>query len=428
MKITHLSVARWYDPFVSIALAVISFLYVLKMNLSATYIVFFVVVCVGIGQTVLELFRSDRGVMSTLLERPNLWQEVLTRWLGVVFGTVLVLFIIWLIPEYSLPKYFQPLSEIKYFYAGLVILVSLPVIYVSNTLLGNKVDGTYELGLFLTNPFKVINLNLKLFRDGLLEWTLRGFFLILNFTTAVALVVPFKNGGLPPIPADLLQAVFLSLKFIFLILLFTIIPGYMFSARLLNTQTRNLDRSAFGWLVTFICYNPLVNITFVAWLNYSFYVQPGITPWVNNTYNLPLLHSLVIIVIIGMELMHLWSEATLGIRSSNLMNRGVVTSGPFKWTKHPVYVSKCIGWFFATMPFIGMGSLANNIQVSLLFLGVCVVYAMRAWAEEKIFLEDVIYQEYAKYIDRHGIFRFINKLLPFMSWEWRFRYWQTKQL
>lgn len=420
MDISKISVARWYDPFVNIGTALLLFVCILRLPLSNTKSVAVIVVGVAMVQAFVEICRQRTYTHW----HPVSWTEVKTRFLGIVAGVGTVLFFLWLIPEYLDSKYAQPLSEVKYLYAAVVLLCALPTLYITNAYLGNKKDGTYEMGVVLSRFFgQSKKVDWGLVRDGLLEWILRGFFLVLNFTTAVALIAPFKLGGIPPMPSDFVQGVLLFLKFNFLILICTIIPGYMFSSRLLGTEVRNLDRSAFGWLVTFVCYNPLVSVTFVAWLNYSFFVQAGTIPWVSHLSPYPVMLLVVGSVIIVMELIHLWAETTLGIRSSNLMHRGVITTGPFRFTKHPVYVAKCIGWFFMTLPFMGMGSILHNIQMTLLFLGVCTVYGMRAWAEEKIFRDDSDYQRYAAYIDTYGIFSSLGRRIPLLRFSWRRDFW-----
>lgn len=423
MDISKISVARWYDPFVSIGVALCLFFWTIHIPVSNTLSVFLVVVGVAIVQSAVELLRN-RHLTAMVDSRVVDWRNLWTKWCGILVGVGTVWFLLWLLPEYAIPKYAEPLSEVKNLYTILILVLAVPTVYISDRYLGSKRDGTYELGrLALYVFYRNYSIHWRLVRDGLLEWILRGFFLVLNFTTAVVLIAPFKLGGIPPMPSDFVQGVLLFLKFNFLILICTIIPGYMFSSRLLGTEVRNLDRSAFGWWVTFICYDPLVNITFVAWLNYSFFLVPGTVPWISYLVSHKILLILVGCIIIAMELVHVWAEATLGIRSSNLMNRGVITTGPFRFTKHPVYVAKCIGWFFMSLPFMGMGSLLHNIQMSLIFLAVCILYGMRAWAEEKIFRDDSDYQRYAAYIDTYGIFSSLGRRIPLLRFSWRRDFW-----
>lgn len=125
-----------------------------------------------------------------------------------------------------------------------------------------------------------------------------------------------------------------------------------------------------------------------------------------------------------MALVHLWAEALLGIRSANLSSRGVITTGPFHLTKHPVYVSKCIQWGFIYLPVLNAFGVLGALQSGLLFLVVCAIFAGRALAEEKLLAEDENYVKYALFMDEKSIFAFVGRTFPFMSFNWRYEYWK----
>ena len=47
-----------------------------------------------------------------------------------------------------------------------------------------------------------------------------------------------------------------------------------------------------------------------------------------------------------------WATVAFGFRFSNLTHRGILTHGPYAWTKHPAYVSKNLFWWCAVLPFL----------------------------------------------------------------------------
>ena len=47
-----------------------------------------------------------------------------------------------------------------------------------------------------------------------------------------------------------------------------------------------------------------------------------------------------------------WATVAFGFRFSNLTHRGILTHGPYAWTKHPAYLSKNLFWWFAVLPFL----------------------------------------------------------------------------
>jgi protein-S-isoprenylcysteine O-methyltransferase Ste14 len=184
-----------------------------------------------------------------------------------------------------------------------------------------------------------------------------------------------------------------------------------------------------GWVVTFICYPPVIYSVFTAWLDYKVNLEHSLMePWLQILGSLPTLLISVGVMIILLELVHLWGEALLGLRSSNLMNRGIVTNGPFAYTKHPIYVVKCIGWFLVYLPFINPSDFLSAFQSTILLLGVCYVFLARGWAEERLLASDEVYVAYARYIDKQGVFAWLGRLLPILSFTWRYEYWERKGL
>ena len=47
-----------------------------------------------------------------------------------------------------------------------------------------------------------------------------------------------------------------------------------------------------------------------------------------------------------------WATVAFGFRFSNLTHRGILTHGPYAWTKHPAYLSKNLFWWFSLLPFL----------------------------------------------------------------------------
>ena len=45
-------------------------------------------------------------------------------------------------------------------------------------------------------------------------------------------------------------------------------------------------------------------------------------------------------------------DSTIGPRFSNLTHRGILTHGPYAWSKHPAYLSKNLFWWLSSLPFL----------------------------------------------------------------------------
>jgi len=100
----------------------------------------------------------------------------------------------------------------------------------------------------------------------------------------------------------------------------------------------------------------------------------------------------------------MWSTAAFGLRFSNLTHRGIITNGPYRWSKHPAYIAKNLSWWLISVPFIAGAGWMQAVQSCLLLAGVNLIYFLRAKTEERHLGSDPVYRDYARFIDRHGLF------------------------
>ena len=100
-----------------------------------------------------------------------------------------------------------------------------------------------------------------------------------------------------------------------------------------------------------------------------------------------------------------WATTAFGIRFSNLTYRGVLTNGPYAFTRHPAYLSKNAFWWCASMPFVVTGGSAVDAVRNTFFLGcVSAIYFWRARTEERHLLaEDPKYRAYSDWMEAHGL-------------------------
>lgn len=83
-----------------------------------------------------------------------------------------------------------------------------------------------------------------------------------------------------------------------------------------------------------------------------------------------------------------WANILYGFRFSNLTNRGIVTAGPYRWTKHASYVAKNLSWWISGVPFLVTSDLETALRESLSLFGTNLWYYMRAMAEERHLSQD----------------------------------------
>lgn len=171
----------------------------------------------------------------------------------------------------------------------------------------------------------------------------------------------------------------------FLIMLFTVDTaffafGYTFEFSFLKNKVRSVEPTFFGWAVCLLCYPPF---------NWSL---GNIVPWGANDYayfwnpTLDLVFKVVLIVLLfGYTAASVW----LGPKASNLTNRGIVTTGPYRIVRHPAYICKNSIWWLTMLPVMSWPFFFGMVFWSVL-------YYFRALTEERHLGLDEDYQEYCR--------------------------------
>jgi protein-S-isoprenylcysteine O-methyltransferase Ste14 len=302
--------------------------------------------------------------------------------------------------------------------------LSANFILAADRLYGPSQKGGYQLGLLLVGRMHEVDWHLL--RDDLLSWAIRGFFLPINFCELVWTIAAIRGHELSFLSGPWVTSEYYLLLMIYALIIAAVAPGYLFGARLIRTETKAISSSWFAWTVTLACYSPFETAFFINWFDYNpstpdpFWLQP----WVAHLESVPLLLALVGVVILVFSLIHLWAEAQFGIRSSNLSNRGIITTGAYRFCKHPVYASKCVVWLLIWMPFLSGVNILDDLRLTVLWACVCGIYMLRSLAEEKLLANDPAYVAYALWIDEHGMFKTLGKICPPLSFSWRLAYWQ----
>jgi protein-S-isoprenylcysteine O-methyltransferase Ste14 len=166
--------------------------------------------------------------------------------------------------------------------------------------------------------------------------------------------------------------------------------GYAVELPFLKSRIRSVDQTLFGWAVALVCYPPFAEVP--SRVLHARGVSAAIPFW---------LEGIASIVILLCFLVYVWASVALMFKASNLTNRGIVASGPYRFVRHPAYAAKNLGWWFEWLPRLG------NPLSWLAILGWNVIYVLRAITEERHLRKD---PEYRKYCEKVR-YRFIPGLI-----------------
>jgi len=177
--------------------------------------------------------------------------------------------------------------------------------------------------------------------------------------------------------------------------------GYLLTLRPLDAHIRSGNPLLAGWVAALMCYPPFVS-AFMGdggLIQYE-YQTAGWDYWLAG-------HTAVLWlwagVLAALTACYAWATVAFGIRFSNLTYRGVLTNGPYRFTRHPAYVAKNLFWWGSSMPFLVTGSAVEAVRDTV-FLGcVSAIYFWRAKTEEAHLLaEDAKYREYHAWMEANG--------------------------
>lgn len=170
--------------------------------------------------------------------------------------------------------------------------------------------------------------------------------------------------------------------------------GYIFESPVLKNAVKSVEPTALGWLVAVMCYPPVNDLTakIFGWYSSDFSDFGNI--------NLNIITGALSLLFF---FIYVSASIALGAKASNLTNRGIISSGPYKYVRHPAYISKNLSWWLMAIPFIKTSGLIAIISlVSWSF-----IYFLRALTEERHLAQDPDYINYmkkVKYMFIPGVF------------------------
>lgn len=230
-------------------------------------------------------------------------------------------------------------------------------------------------------------------------WAVKAFFLafMLSITPANFANVIGWSMGIPF--AGPVQFANFLITILFLIDVAFATVGYVLTCRPLDAHIRSANPHIAAWIAALICYPPFVLMGGGGPLDY----HRGTAEWSywlsGHGWLLWLWGALLVLL----TAIYAWATVAFGLRFSNLTHRGIITHGPYRWTRHPAYLAKNLFWWLSVMPFLSVtGSWSDALRNCTLLAITSAVYYWRARTEERHLLEDPDYRAYFDWMERHA--------------------------
>ncbi|WP_240914175.1 isoprenylcysteine carboxylmethyltransferase family protein [Microbulbifer sp. SH-1] len=326
--------------------------------------------------------------------------------LGFYFAVGSVAFVYWLFPEYHGSFYDNYFSVVRAVLPWWMLL-AVPYFYLLDGAMHSPKDSYWQLGSWLLGKRRGVSG--KAIGQLYLGWLVKLFFLPLMFVymgNNLGTLLAFDFSRL----LQSFKAVFdFTFNFLFYIDLLFVTVGYVCTLRLFDSHIRTAEPSFLGWGVALIGYQPFWSLFSGTYLKYD-----DVPAWGYWFWNTPLAYGIWGSIILLLIAVYVWASIPFGIRFSNLTHRGILTNGPYRYTKHPAYISKNISWWMISMPFMVSASVPEALRHSLLLLMVNFIYFMRARTEERHLSWDPVYVAYANYIGERGLFACLGRWFPIL--------------
>jgi protein-S-isoprenylcysteine O-methyltransferase Ste14 len=354
----------------------------------------------------LLLYRVQRNVttgLSAVPLRPFDAERTIRKLAGFWLTIGLIAGLYWLLPVYA-DKFYDPFEQAALdCLLWLALLSPLYVGYVDR-LQRDPEDAYAVLGALLLGRRPT---DWSLLAAHARGWAIKAFFLPLMFIFAHKdLVALWSRDAL--LPAAGFQHVFsLCIDLLYLIDVAFAAVAYTVTLRLTDSHIRSADPTVSGWLVCLVCYPPFWSQVVVQYLGYD---QDG-TYWGHFFGPYPVLYGLWGGAILVLVAIYAWATVAFGLRFSNLTNRGIITSGPYRWVKHPAYLCKNASYWMISVPFLSNVGWEVALQSCLLLAGLNVLYWLRAITEERHLSADPDYRAYQEFIAREGLWAVIRRNL-----------------
>lgn len=281
--------------------------------------------------------------------------------------------------------------------APAMFIVSIPYIFWIDRRLKQPKDGAYSFGKWLMGDHDEVDREKMI--GHLRNWAVKGFFTAFMISIVPGNWFDVLHWSNAEIVSNPIAMAFFLINILFLIDVAFATVGYVLTMRPLDSHIRSSNPYAQGWIAALICYPPFILMGSGGPLDY----QGNNDAWTFWFEGQPVVLAIWGGLLVLLTAIYAWATVAFGLRFSNLTHRGIMTHGPYRWTRHPAYLAKNTFWWLAAMPFLPMsGSTVDLIRNTAIIAAVSGVYYWRAKTEEKHLMADPAYQQYWHWMERNA--------------------------
>ena len=194
-----------------------------------------------------------------------------------------------------------------------------------------------------------------------------------------------------------------AVSFTYAVDLSVALSGCVFATR---TTLYSTQPGLFGWVVCLMCYPPFLAF----WDEYHRVGnKQGSWPTLLNAEPLAVVGGLLMA---GFLILYISATVVFGLRFSNLTNRGVITTGPYRLMKHPAYFAHVANAWVVTFILFPAAGLPVSLHTMLIPVVFTVIYRLRAITEEQHLSELGAYREYSAWIAENGLLARLKRSIP----------------
>ena len=342
--------------------------------------------------------------MNYSLRRPT--REVLsitfTKTIATIVTYGLVGFYYFTFRFYQEPSYQYYMDSVDEW--GLTLLALSPFyIYFTSKFMEQPRDALWHFGKAVS--LQKQGVDFELVKDHVRIWAIKGFYLAFMMSITPNVIDTLLKADTSDLFSNPVPFVLYVLKVFFVFDVVFGAIGYFCTFRIIDTHIRSANPHIAAWLAAFVCYPPFNSLFLAGPLNYHIGTQEWMV-WFEG-YNVFL--ALWGGIIAALVFVYAWSTVAFGLRFANLSYRGVITNGPYRYVKHPAYLSKNLFWWMVAMPFLNLNDPVEGFRNCILLLAVNIIYYFRAKTEEKHLLAYPEYRAYSDWVDANGLFKAFKK-------------------